>query len=265
MPEVFILHLDPVLNTDLLKSIREAAQDGADAVVKMVEASSTNPLVGPGGRIPRTDPDTLSKLNAPCATCGHSYNHHAIGGDGGNCLHCFPKGSQHKYHETMELVQHQVNAPLTHSDRPPDLRAGLESGVTFTEVEQALIRLSESIYPSYDEQYQKVSDETRKQAKAASSRASLYNSHSLAAHRASAQAYSSGSEADHEVAAQHHDLAASAATSAQGVHKSGTPTHKDYGTASTYHKSQATAHRNAAKASNSGNTVRHPGITPSYY
>lgn len=129
-----------------------------------------------------------------------------------------------------------------------------KSVLSADEVNGALVRLSESIHPEMEYHSASAEQETRNN-RAKRTRAALYNSHSLAAHRSSVVAYMSGNDADHEVAASHHDMAASHAENGQKAHAAKEKTHSDYAIAAKYHKSQAKAHRDAAENSRKGNRV----------
>jgi len=258
MTNSYTVNLDP--HFLLSPSIKEAVEAG------MKEAALASIFNVPGGRPPKTAAADLIRLNAPCATCGHSYNAHQIEGQGQKCIHCAVKGSTHTYHESTQFVQHTVNAPDPQSSLKESTKYSTDH--LFSEEEQAMIRLAESIFPAPDVEYNHASgidnDGDVKKQRAIHARASLYNSHALAAHRSSAQAYHTGDAADHEVAASHHQMAADAASNAQALHKKGSQSHKDYGTAHAYHSSQVTTHKAAARASAAGNRVSHPAMPPSF-
>lgn len=245
-----------ILFPGIAQTIREAAQDAAtnlaairNEVGKVVEA---NPMNGTGGRVPKTDPDTLATLNSPCSTCGHSYLSHNL--DAKKCFFCMPKGSQHTYHEAPDLAPHLIKVPSatggTEIAKPEAGITGMVPSGRVSEVDAALDRILETYFASSvssDVESNKSMDGQRKAL-------TLYNAHSTAAHRSSTAAYIGGgnNSAAHQVASEHHKLAGQAAEEAAKKHTH-PQTKKDLQTAAKYHNSQAAAHKAAAQTQESGN------------
>jgi|SRR5688572_10455367 len=96
--------------------------------------------------------------------------------------------------------------------------------------------------------------------KAQWSRVSLYNSHCLAASRATDAAYGSDSTLDHTVAASRHEMAAEAARSSQELHEVSSSIYEYYKYAIAYHNAQALEHREAVSMKNLSFSDREPAI-----
>lgn len=214
----------------------------------------------PATRMSPTPHGTLTWINPPCATCGHSYGAHSVGGDGQQCMFCSPKGSVHRYHETPDMSPHLMTVPLAAGSALDTDIDGLRTRHAYTvrigtiqethralfdETEAALNRLTETIYPKSDAAPPASND-------AGWQKGQVYNAHSNAAHRSSVAAFTSGDHAAHTVAAMHHQHAADAASAASGANPSSA---KDYSVAAQYHTAQAKAHNAAAATARRGNTA----------
>lgn len=211
-----------------------------------------------------------------CATCSHLRGHHPPAFNGGMCTHCGPKGSIHKFSETVDMTPQLMTVPL-HAANPVDsgdvYLSGKSTGSSltestwylslpeahrrmFSETEKALIRLDEiheALLPWRGKSdIDEGGDVRKEQMDAARDRAETYNRHTVAAHRQTLAAYMSGNHSEHHVAEGHHKLASDAAEAAAGDYPDNHPAKRDYKIAAGYHKQQMQAHHHAANAAHRG-------------